>query len=132
VMWGENVAGMAKMTEYVKKLHPKDEGNPDYIAAWAQSLIIAEILKNTLKTTSYSVLAKADVNAWRSIEKNGFQKLAGYDVGGLQGAVKYNSGDNRLTKFNRVYRVVNGVIGSPSPWVEAPLVKYEELDWYGK
>jgi branched-chain amino acid transport system substrate-binding protein len=132
VMWTENVAGMAKMTEYVKKLHPKDEGNPDYIAAWAQSLIIAEILKNTLKNTSYNVLAKGDVNAWRAIEKNGFQKLNGYDVGGLQGAVKYNAGDNRLTKFNRVYRVVNGVIGSPSPWVEAPLVKYEDFDWYGK
>jgi branched-chain amino acid transport system substrate-binding protein len=130
---GENVPGMAKMTEYVKKLHPKDEGNPDYIAAWAQSLIVAEILKNALKSTSYSVLAKADVNAWRAIEKSGFQKLDGYDVGGLQGVVKYSGGgDNRLTRFNRVYRVVNGVIGSPSPWVEAPLVKYETFDWYGK
>ncbi len=132
VMFGENVPAMAKMTEYVKKLHPKDEGNPDYIAAWAQSLIIAEILKNALKNNSYSVLAKGDVNAWRLIEKDGFQKLNGYDVGGLQGAVKYVAGDNRLTMYNRVYRVVNGVIGSPSAWVEAPLVKYETFDWYGK
>ncbi len=132
VMWTENVPAMAKMTEYVKRLHPKDEGNAEYIAAWAQSLVIAEILKNAVKNVGYDKLAKADVNAWRAIEKSGFQKLDGYDVGGLQGAVKYSAGDNRLTKFNRVYRVVNGVIGSPSPWVEAPLVKYEEFDWYGK
>jgi branched-chain amino acid transport system substrate-binding protein len=132
VMWGDNVPAMAKMMEYVKKLHPKDEGNPDYIASWAQSLIVAEILKNALKNVGYDKLAKGDVNAWRAIEKYGFQKLDGYDVGGLQGAIKYVTGDNRLTKFNRVYRIVNGVIGSPSPWVEAPLVKYEEFDWYGK
>ena len=132
VMWTENVTGMAKMTEYVKKLHPKDEGNPDYIAAWAQSLIIAEILKKALDNVGYDVLAKGDAKAWEAIEKYGFQKLAGYDVGGLQGAVKYSAGDNRLTKFNRVYRIVNRLISSPSPWVEAPLVKYETFDWYGK
>jgi branched-chain amino acid transport system substrate-binding protein len=132
VMWTENVPGMAKMTEYVKKLHPKDEGNPDYIAAWAQSLIIAEILKNALDNVGYDVLAKGDAAAWEAIEKYGFQKLNGYDVGGLQGAIKYSTGDNRLTKFNRVYQVVNGKISNPSPWVEAPLVKYESFDWFGK
>jgi branched-chain amino acid transport system substrate-binding protein len=132
VMWGENVPAMAKMTEYVKKLHPNDEGNADYIAAWAQSMIIAEVLKNALKNTSYSILAKGDVNAWRAIEKSGFQKLSGYDVGGLQGTVTYSAGDNRLTRFNRVYRIAGGQIANPSPWVEAPLVKYEDFDWYGK
>jgi branched-chain amino acid transport system substrate-binding protein len=130
VMWGENVDAMAKMTEYVNKNHAADAGNPDYIAAWAQSLIIAEILKNALDEVGYDVLAKGDAEAWEAVEKYGFQKLAGYDVGGLQGAVSYSAGDNRLTKFNRVYRVVNGVIGNPSDWVESPLVKYEEYDWF--
>jgi branched-chain amino acid transport system substrate-binding protein len=133
VMWTEDVPGMAKMTEYVKKLHPKDEGNPDYIAAWAQSLIIAEILKKALNNVSYDVLAKGDATAWAAIEKYGFQGLNGYDVGGLQGAVQYSgAGDNRLTKFNRIYQIVGGKITNPSAWIESPLIKYEDFDWYGK
>jgi branched-chain amino acid transport system substrate-binding protein len=132
VMWGENVAAMAKMTEYVNKNHPADAGNTDYIAAWAQSLIIAEILKNTLNAVGYDVLSKGDAKAWEAVEKNGFQKLSKYDVGGLQGAVSYSTGDNRLTKFNRVYRIVSGKISNPSPWVEAPLVKYEDFPWFGQ
>jgi branched-chain amino acid transport system substrate-binding protein len=130
VMWGEDVAAMAKMTEYVNKNHPNDAGNADYIAAWAQSLIIAEILKNALDEVGYDVLAKGDAKAWEAVEKYGFQKLSGYKVGGLQGAVSYSAGDNRLTKFNRVYQIKGGKIGSPSPWVEAPLVKYEDFDWF--
>ncbi len=130
VMWGENVPAMAKMTEYVNKLHPADAGNPDYIAAWAQSLVIAEILRNALNEVGYDVLAKGDAAAWAAVEKYGFQKLAGYDVGGLQGSVSYSAGDNRLTKYNRVYQIVNGVITNPSPWVEAPLVKYEDFSWF--
>ncbi len=130
VMWGEDVPGMAKMTEYVNKLHPEDAGNPDYIAAWCQSLIIAEILKNALNEVGYDTLAKGDVKAWEAVEKYGFQKLNGYTVGGLQGAVTYSPGDNRLTKYNRVYQVVNGIIGNPSAWVESPLVKYEDYSWF--
>jgi branched-chain amino acid transport system substrate-binding protein len=130
VMWGEDVPAMAKMTEYVNKKHPADAGNPDYIAAWAQSLIIAEILKNALNEVGYDVLAKGDAAAWEAVEKYGFQKLNGYNVGGLQGTVTYSTGDNRLTKFNRVYQIHDGIIGTPSPWVEAPLVKYEDFDWF--
>ena len=130
VMWGESVPAMAKMTEYVNKLHPNDAGNPDYIAAWAQSLVIAEILKKALDGAGYDVLAKGNAESWAAVEKYGFQKLNGYDVGGLQGAVTYSSGDNRLTKFNRVYQIVSGKITNPSPWVESPLVKYEDYDWF--
>jgi branched-chain amino acid transport system substrate-binding protein len=132
VMWGEDVDAMAKMTEYLNKNHPNDAGNPDYIAAWAQSLVIAEILKNALKEVGYDVLSKGDAKAWEAVEKYGFQKLAGYTVGGLQGAVSYSIGDNRLTKFNRVYQVVSGKITNPSSWVESPLVKYEDYDWFMK
>jgi branched-chain amino acid transport system substrate-binding protein len=132
VMWGENVPGMAKMTEYLQKKHPKDADNMDYITAWAQSLVVAEILKNAVKNAGYDVLAKGNVDSWRAVETKGIQKLKGYDVGGLQGAVTYTPGDNRLTKFNRIYRIVNGKISNPSAWTEASLVKYEDFDWFGK
>ncbi len=132
VSWGENVPGMAKMTEYVQKLHPKDFGTTDYIAAWAQSLVVAEILRKAVENAGYDVLAKGDVNSWRAIEKYGFQKLSGYDVGGLQSAVSYVPGDNRLGKSLRVVQVKNGSIVPISGWVEAPLVKYETFDWFGK
>ena len=132
VSWDENASAIAKMKEYAAKLHPKDVNNGDYMAAWAQSLIIAEILKTALKNTSYDVLAKGDVNSWRAIEKNGFQKVAGYDVGGLQSPVSYVVGDNRLGKSMRIFQIKGGNITAITNWLEAPLIKYEEFDWYGK
>jgi branched-chain amino acid transport system substrate-binding protein len=130
--WGENVPGMAKLVAYAEKLHPKDVGNMDYITAWAQSLVIAEILKKAVESAGYDVLAKGDVNAWRAVEKQGIQKLKGYDVGGLQSPVSYVAGDNRLGKSLRIVRVQNGNITTITGWVEAPLIKYEYFDWYGK
>src|SRR4030042_2504948 len=49
VNWGDNVPGMAKMTQYCQKLHSQDYGNMDYIVAWAQSLVVTEILKTAVK-----------------------------------------------------------------------------------
>ncbi len=132
VLWGEDVSGMAKMTEYCQKLHSADYGNMDYITSWGQSLIVAKILELAVKNAGYDVLAKGDVAAWRAVETQGIQKLKNYDVGGLHGPVSYTPGDNRLDKFNRVYRIVGGKIDEPSKWVEAPLIKYEEYDWFGK
>lgn len=132
VLWGEDVSGMAKMTEYCQKLHSADYGNMDYITSWGQSLIVAKILELAVKNAGYDVLAKGDVAAWRAVETQGIQKLKNYDVGGLHGPVSYTPGDNRLDKFNRVYRIVGGKIAEPSKWVEAPLIKYEEYDWFGK
>ena len=63
VSWNENVPAVAKMKEYATKLHPKDVNNGDYIAAWAQSLIIAEILKKALDAVGYDVLAKGDAGS---------------------------------------------------------------------
>ena len=132
VSWGDNVPGMAKMTEYVRNLHPADEGNLDYITSWAQSLIVAEILRLAEENAGYDVLAKGDVESWRAVEKQGIQKLNGYDVGGLHGPVVYTAGDNRLSKSLRVFQVRSGAITPISDWIEAPLVKYEEFDWFGK
>jgi branched-chain amino acid transport system substrate-binding protein len=132
VNWGDDVPGMAKMTEYVRNLHPKDEGNMDYITSWAQSLIMVEILRVALKNVDYDVLAKGDVESWRAVETQGIQKLDGYDVGGLHGPVSYTPGDNRLSKSLRVFQIQNGEIAPITDWIEAPVVKYEEFDWFGK
>ncbi len=132
VNWGDNVPGMAKMTEYCQKLHPQDYGNMDYIAAWAQSLIVGEILKTAVKNVGLDVLSKGTVESWQAIETKGIQKLSNYDVGGLQGPVSYTPGDNRLAKSLRIFQVKSGAITPVSGWTEAPLVKYEEFDWFGK
>jgi branched-chain amino acid transport system substrate-binding protein len=123
---------MAKMTEYVQKLHPKDEGNMDYITSWAQSLIVAEILRLAVENAGYDVLAQGDVESWRALETQGIQKLDGYDVEGLHGQVSYAPGDNRLSKSLRIFQVKDGEITAITDWIESPLVKYEEFDWFGK
>ena len=132
VNWGDDVPGMAKMTEYVRNLHPKDEGNMDYITSWAQSLIVAEILRVAVDNAGYDVLAKGNVESWRAVETQGIQKLNNYDVGGLHGPVSYTPGDNRLSKSVRLFQIQKGVINPITDWIEAPVVKYEEFAWFGK
>ena len=129
VMWGEDVPGMAKATEYCQKYHPEDYGNMDYLTSWAEGLICAEILRLAVENCDYDALAKGDATAWECVEKNGIQKLD-YDVEGLQGPVSYMPGDNRLTRFNRIYQIVNGEITNPSAWIEVSVVKYEEYEWF--
>ncbi len=132
VNWGDDVPGMAKIVEYSQKLHPKDVGNMDYITSWAQSLIMAEILRVAVENVGYDVLAKGDVESWRAIETYGIQRLKDYDVGGLHGPVSYTPGDNRLSKSVRVFQIQGGEITPVTDWVEAPVVKYEEFEWFGK
>lgn len=132
VNWGDDVPGMAKMTEYVRRLHPKDEGNMDYITSWAQSLIVAEILRLAVENAGYDVLARGDVESWRAIETQGIQKLDGYDVEGLHGPVSYTPGDNRLSKSLRIFQIKSGDIIPVTDWIVAPVIKYEEFDWFGK
>ncbi len=132
VSWGDNVPGVAKMTEYCKKLHPDDYGNMDYVAAWAQSLIVGEILKTAVKNGGYEVLTKGNVESWRALETNGIQKLNNFDVTGLQGPVSYKPGDNRLSNSLRIFQIKDGTITPITGWIESPLIKYEEFDWFGK
>ena len=130
--WGDNVPGMAKVVEYAEEYHPKDVGNLDYVTSWAQSMIMAEILRLALDNVGYDVLAKGDVEAWRAIEEQGIKKLKNFDVGGLHGPVSYDRGDNRLSKAVRVFQVQSGKITPVSDWIDATLVKYEEFDWFGQ
>ena len=130
VSWTENAAAIAKMKEYANQVHPDDVNSGDYMAAWAQSLVIAEILKNALDKVGYDTLAKGDAKAWAAVEQYGFQTLKGYDVGGLQSPVSYVTGDNRLGKSLRIFQVQSGVIAPITGWVEAPVIKYEDFDWF--
>ncbi len=131
VNWGDDVPGMAKMTEYVQKEHPDDYGNMDYITSWAQSLIMAEILRLAEQAVGYEVLARGGEEAWQAIETHGIQKL-NYDVEGLHGPVVYTPGDNRLSKSVRIFQIQGGEIVPVTGWIDAPLVEYEEFDWFGQ
>ena len=104
----------------------------DYITSWAQSLIVAEILRVAVENACYDVLAKGNVESWRAVETQGIQKLKDFDVGGLHGPVSYTPGDNRLSKSVRLFQIRSGVITPVTDWIEAPVVKYEEFDWFGK
>jgi branched-chain amino acid transport system substrate-binding protein len=132
VTWDENVPGLAKAVEYVKKNNAKDYGNADYLTSWAASLVVAEALKLAVQNSGYDTLAKGDVVAWRAMEKNGIQKLKDYKVAELHGPVSYTPGDNRLDKSMRLYSIKGGKIVPLTSWFEAPLVKYEDFSWWGK
>ena len=125
VNWGDDVPAMAKMTEYCKEYHPDDYGNMDYITSWAESLIVAEILRLAIENVGVENLTP------QAVEEYGFKKLDNFDVGGLHGPVSYTPGDNRLSKSVRVFQVQDGEIVPISGWVEAPLIKYEDFEWFG-
>jgi len=133
VAWGDDVPGMAKMMEYCKRYHPEDEGNLDYMISWAEALIDAEILRQAILHTAPEVLAKGDAEAWRATEMNGFRNVKGYDVQGLHGPVDFsNPEDRRGSKSVKVFQVKNGVITAITDWIEAPLIKYEDFEWFGR
>ncbi len=132
VSWEDNVPGIAKAKEYVEKYHPKDAGNMDYLSYWNNTLIVREILRLAVQNAGYDVLAKGGAAAWKAVEEQGIKKLKDYDVQGLQGKVSYVAGDNRLTNQLRMYKVSGGKIVPVGDWENAPLIKYEELSWWGK
>jgi branched-chain amino acid transport system substrate-binding protein len=126
VNWGDDVPAMAKMTEYCQELHPEDYGNMDYITSWAEGLIVAEILQLAIDNVGVDNLTP------QAVEEYGFKKLDNFDAGGLHGPVSYTPGDNRLSKSVRVFQIQSGEIVPVSGWVEAPLIKYEDFDWFGQ
>jgi len=132
VSWGDDVPGMAKMMEYCEANHPEDAGNGDYITGWAQSLIMIEIVRTALQNADYDAIAAGDADAWAIIENEGIKKLVNYDVDGLHGPVSYTVGDNRLSKSVLIFKIQNGIIKAITDWIEAPVVRYEDLDWFGQ
>ena len=132
VSWGDDVPGMAKVIEYCEKNHADDAGNGDYITGWAQSLIMAKIVETAVTNAGYDALADGDAAAWEALEDEGIKKLKDYDVDGLHGPVTYSAGDNRLSKSVRVFRVNSGNIEALTDWIDAPMVKYEDYEWFGQ
>jgi branched-chain amino acid transport system substrate-binding protein len=119
VKWDDNVPGIAKATEYVKKNNPGDYGNTDYLACWNTSLVVAEILRNAVSNVGYDVLAKGDAAAWKAIEESGIRKLKGYDVQGLQGPVAYTPGSNKLGTSVKIYTIKGGNMTAVGDWIQA-------------
>jgi branched-chain amino acid transport system substrate-binding protein len=119
VKWDDNVPGIAKATEYVKKNNPADYGNPEYLACWNTSLVVAQILRTALNNVSYDVLAKGDADAWKALEEKGIQKLNGYDVQGLQGPVSYVPGSNKLGTSVKLYVIKSGVLTGVGDWIQS-------------
>ena len=90
-------------------------------------------MRQAILHTDPEVLAKGDAEAWRAVEMNGFRNVKGYDVQGLHGPVDFsNPEDRRGSKSVKVFQVKNGVITAITDWIEAPLIKYEDFDWFGK
>jgi branched-chain amino acid transport system substrate-binding protein len=132
VSWDDNVAGVAKASQYLQKNNPTDSGNMDYLSTWATALIVAEILRLAVNNAGYAALAKGDAASWQAIETQGIQKLKGYTVDAMQGPVTYTKGDNRLDKMLRLYKVTGGKITMIQDWTEAPAIPYETYDWFPK
>ncbi len=122
VNWGDDVPAMDKMIEYCEKYHPEDKGNMDYITTWAESLIVAEILRLAVEHVGVDNIDKLTPQI---IEEYGIKKLKNFNVGGLHGPVTYTPGDNRLSKSVRVFQVQNGELVPVTGWVEAPLIPYK-------
>jgi branched-chain amino acid transport system substrate-binding protein len=119
VKWDDNVPGIAKVSEYVKKNNPADYGNPEYLACWNTSLVVAEILRNAVNNVGYDALVKGDAASWKAIEESGIQKLNGYDVQGLQGPVQYTAGSNKLGTAVKMYIVKGGVLTAVGDWIQS-------------
>ncbi len=119
VNWGDDVAAMEKMTEYCLEIHPEDYGNMDYITSWAESLVVAEILRLAIENVGVDNLTP------QAVEEYGFKMLDNFDVGGLHGPVTYTEGDNRLSKSVRVFQIQSGEIIPITGWIEAPQIPYE-------
>jgi branched-chain amino acid transport system substrate-binding protein len=132
--WDDNVPGIEKAREYCEKNNPQDLGNDDYLSCWTTMMIMREILVNAVKNAGYDTLSKGDATAWKAVEEQGIQKLKDYTAGGLVGGtVRYaGNGDNRLDNYLRLYQISGGKAVMVKNWEEAPLVKYEEFDWWGQ
>ncbi|MCX6012610.1 MAG: ABC transporter substrate-binding protein [Chloroflexi bacterium] len=133
-LWTDNVAGISKVKEYCQKNNPQDMNNDDYLSCWTTMLVMREVLEQAVKNAGYETISKGGANAWKTVEDQGIKKLDGYTAEGLLGGVvKYRGGgDNRLNSYLRLCRDSSGKIEAIGKWQEAPLIKYEELPWWGQ
>jgi len=118
--WDDPSPAVAKAKEYLQKFnHSENAGNMDYLACWATSLVVADILRTAVKNAGYDALAKGDASAWKVVEEQGIQKLNGYDVEGIQGPVSYTPGSNKLGTAVKIYEIKNGQMTPMGDWIQA-------------
>jgi branched-chain amino acid transport system substrate-binding protein len=132
--WDDNVPGIDKAKEYCQKNNPQDMGNDDYLSCWTTMMVMREILVKAVENAGYETLSKGGTTAWQAVEEQGIKQLKDYTAEGLVGGtVRYvGGGDNRLDNNLRLYKITNGKAVAIADWQEAPLIKYEELSWWGK
>ncbi len=130
--WDDDIPAIAKATEYCQKYNPSNYGNMNYLSTWATALIVAEILRLSVDGTGFDTLTGGGLKAWQAVENQGIKRLSGYNVEGVQGAVSYTAGNNRLSRLTRMYKITGGKITMVQDWTEAPTIKYEDLDWFPK
>jgi len=132
--WDDNVPGIAKAKEYCQKNNPEYLNNDDYLSCWMTMFVMREILVQAIKNAGYETLAKGGVDAWKAVEEQGIMKLKGYTAEGLAGgSMRYaGGGDNRLNNYLRLFKVTGGKAIAIADWEQAPLIKYEDLDWWGQ
>ncbi|OGO17616.1 MAG: hypothetical protein A2Z15_09555 [Chloroflexi bacterium RBG_16_50_11] len=132
--WNDDVPGIAKAREYCQKNNPQDLNNDDYLSCWTTMLVMREILAKAVDNAGYETLSQGGAAAWKAVEEQGIMKLEGYNAEGLVGGtIRYvGNGDNRLDNYLRLYQIKGGKAVAVTDWQEAPLIKYEELEWWGK
>jgi branched-chain amino acid transport system substrate-binding protein len=131
-IWDDNVTGITKAKEYCQKNNPEYINNDDYLACWMTMFVMREILVQAVKNAGYETLAKGGTEAWTAVEEQGIQKLKGYTAEGLVGGtIRYiGNGDNRLNNYLRIHQITNAKSVAVTDWQEAPLVRYEDFDWW--
>jgi branched-chain amino acid transport system substrate-binding protein len=124
VLWGADVPGMAKAMEYCHKFHPEDEGNLDYLAGWHLGMCAAQALSEALDRVKFKELTP------QKVEEKGVQNVS-FDAGGLTSWVDWTDDyDRRGAKSANLCVVGNGEWVLVEPWLEAPLIRYEDYDWF--
>lgn len=124
VFWGADVPGMDKAMEYCETHHPEDEGNPDYLAGWYLGMCAAEALGQALDHVKFEKLTP------KKVEKKGVRNVS-FDAGGLTAWVDWTDNyDRRGAKSVNLCVVKGGEWVVLEPWIEAPLIRYEDYDWF--
>jgi len=98
VPFGENVPGMARLTDFHKKNHPDDTHDAIYVRGWTYVLVWSEALK------------RADAKGALNGEgvKAALETLTNFDLGGLTNNVTYTPTDHRPATKTPIYKIGGG------------------------
>ncbi len=96
--FGENVPGMAKLTEFHQKNHPADKHDTNYVRGWSYVMVWSEGLKRA---------DKAGQLTGEGI-KVALETLKDFDLGGLAAPVTYTPQDHRSATTVDLYQVQGG------------------------